>query len=79
MTIHSDRRMEGFREHIAIDGSFRGMSGRDAACGLCGTVRLRHGSGAVVYNPLYDAGGVGSAEKDEKSSGMCFHHGRLQA
>ena len=27
------RKTEGFREHIAIDGSLNGYSGRDAACG----------------------------------------------
>ena len=28
-----DRRVEGFRNHIAIDGSLKRVSGRDAACG----------------------------------------------
>ena len=28
-----DRRVGGFCEHIAIDGSSQGASGRDAACG----------------------------------------------
>ena len=27
-----DRRIEGFREHIANDGSLKRVSGRDAAC-----------------------------------------------
>ena len=33
-----DRKVGGFREHIAIDGSLNGVSGRDAACG--GAARL---------------------------------------
>ena len=28
-----DRRVQGFREHFAIDGSSTGVSGREAVCG----------------------------------------------
>ena len=34
-----DRKLEGTREHITIDVSFKGVSGRDAACGWA-VVRL---------------------------------------
>ena len=38
-SLEWDRKVEGFREHIAIDGSSNGVSGRDAACG-CAVVQL---------------------------------------
>ena len=34
-----ERRVEGFREHIAVDGSLKGVSGRDAARGLADYVK----------------------------------------
>ena len=33
--------MEGFRDHIAIDGSLKGVLGRDVACGWA-VVQLDH-------------------------------------
>ena len=41
--------MGGFREHIAIDGSSNGVSGRDAACG-CAVVQLFY---RKEEDPLY--------------------------
>ena len=42
--------MGGFREHIAIDGSLNGVSGRDAACGLAVGDVGRTGSGKHNQN-----------------------------
>ena len=69
---HWNRRVEGFREDIAIDGSSKGVSGRDAACGwLVGATQ----KGAVICNPWCESGGVGSAENDQQSRAMGFYHG----
>ena len=54
-----DRRTEGFREHIAVDGS----------------AREREGRRAVVRNQCHDAGRVGSVEHDQASRAMGLHHG----
>ena len=41
MEAEVDRRIIGVREHIATDGSLRGISGRGAACGLA-VVQVDH-------------------------------------
>ena len=71
-----DRRREGFREHIAIDGSLREFSGRDAVLWMAsGAARLRQGRRAVVCCSRHNVGGSGSAKIDQLSRAVSFHHG----
>ena len=72
------RKVEGFREHIAIDGSLKGSvrTGRDMWMGV-GSARPRQGRRAVVRYLWREVGGTGTAENDRKSSVVGFHHGIL--
>ena len=68
ITWEWDGRMEGFREHMAIDGSLKGVSGRGAAL-ECTVVQLDHDKEEEPWH-----GRVGCEEKDLKSRVMGLHH-----
>ena len=61
-----DRRVQGFREHIAIDGSVKGVSGRDAACGW-EVVHLDHDKEEEPWYATYDS----SLHHPYLQSGLC--------
>ena len=63
---NTSRRVEGFRDHTAIDGSLKGLSGRDAACGWA-VVQPRR---TIARNLWYDVGGVRRTENDEQRRSM---------
>ena len=65
------RKVEGFGEHIAIDGSLKGVSGREPGCGCAVQLDLNEEEPWHAYL-RYDAGGGGGTENvhTEQSYGL---------
>ena len=64
--------VEGFRNHIAIDGSLEGVSGRDAARDRA--VVQFDSARKKSRGTWYDAGGVASAVNDQQSKALGWHY-----
>ena len=71
-----DRRVEGFREHIAINCSLKRVSGRDTASGWAGLRQRRRG---VVCCWWHDAGRTASAKNDATGRIVGLHFGTVLA
>ena len=67
---------KGFRAHIAVVGSLKGVSGRDAACGWA-LVQRDYDQKEEPWYATYGSmlAEFGSAENDQKSRVVGLHHG----